>query len=93
MPKQPARRKLTRNLTRGNLENLEALLLDVRDLQAALEAGDPTPDLAEIHLLYRAASAALLTVDAIQRGKPRPVELLATGTVTRSATHLLETGH
>lgn len=86
------RRRLTRNIARGNLETLEALIADVADLQRALESGDPTPDLSEIHLLYRAASAALLTVAAITEGKPRPVELLATGTVTRSAAHILQTG-
>lgn len=75
--KANGRPKLSRNLKRYNEERLRELMADVKDLEDQLKAGAPDPDLAEIHLLYRAAAAALLTVHAIAHGETRPVDLLA----------------
>ena len=76
-PAKAKRTKLSRNLARYNEERLRDLMEDVRDLEDQLKAGAPIPDLVEIHLLYRAASAALLTAHSVIHGETRPVDLLA----------------
>lgn len=74
--KANGRPKLTRNLKRYNDERLAELMDDVKDLEDQLTAGATTPDLVEIHLLYRAAAAALLTAHNVLHGEKRLVDFL-----------------
>lgn len=68
---------LRRNINEATRSRLLELMEDVRTLEGMLTGGDPTPDLVEIHLNYRAAAAALLNVVAITEGEDRLADLLA----------------
>lgn len=74
--KAAGRPKLTRNLKRYNDERLADLMDDVKDLEDQLKAGAPIPDLVELHLLYRAAAASLLTAHNVLHGEKRLVDFL-----------------